>query len=66
MPKELMNRIQRTKYWKKLPLPSNYRLDKMIATQTAIFLDIIKQHSEGNAESKVLIQQLMTAVDDDG
>jgi predicted RND superfamily exporter protein/cytochrome P450 len=66
MSKELMNRIQRTKYWKKLPLPSNYRLDKMIAIQTAIFSDIIKQHSEGNAESKVLMHQLMTAVDDNG
>ncbi|MFT4908525.1 MAG: putative RND superfamily exporter protein/cytochrome P450 [Oleispira sp.] len=66
MSKELMNRIQRTKYWKKLPLPSNYRLDKMIAIQTAIFSDIIKQHSEGDAESKVLMKQLMSAVDDDG
>lgn len=64
--KELMVRIQRTKYWKKLPLPSNYRLDKMMAIQTAIFSDIIKEHREGNAESKILMQQLMTAVDDKG
>lgn len=64
--KELMNRIQRTKYWKKLPLPSNYRLDKMMAIQYAIFSDIIKQHAEGRAESKVLMHQLMTALDDDG
>jgi len=64
--KELMKRIQRTKYWKKLPLPSNYRLDKMMDVQRRIFSDIIKQHAEGNAESKVLMNQLMTALDDDG
>lgn len=64
--KELMKRIQRTKYWKKLPLPSNYRLDKMMAIQYQIFKDIIQQHAEGQAESKVLMNQLMTALDDDG
>ncbi|MFT5594733.1 MAG: putative RND superfamily exporter protein/cytochrome P450 [Oceanicoccus sp.] len=64
--KELMKRIQRTKYWKQLPLPSNYRLDKMMKIQHAIFSDIIKQHAEGKAESKVLMHQLMTALDDDG
>jgi cytochrome P450 len=63
---ELMKRIQRTKYWKKLPLPSNYRLDKMMKIQYSIFSDIIKQHAEGKAESKVLMNQLMTALDDDG
>ena len=63
---ELMKRIQRTKYWKKLPLPSNYRLDKMMNIQYSIFKDIIKQHAEGNAESKVLMHQLMTALDDNG
>ena len=64
--KELMKRIQRTKYWKKLPLPSNYRLDKMMHIQRQIFEGIIREHSEGRAESKVLLQQLMTASDDDG
>ena len=63
---ELMKRLQRTKYWKKLPLPSNYRLDKMMQIQRTIFEDIIKEHSEGRAESKVLMQQLMTAIDDEG
>lgn len=63
---ELMKRLQRTKYWKKLPLPSNYRLDKMMQIQRQIFQDIIKEHSEGRAESKVLMQQLMTATDDEG
>jgi len=64
--KELMKRIQRTKYWKKLPLPSNYRLDKMMQIQRVIFQDIIKEHTEGRAESKVLMQQLLTATDDAG
>jgi len=64
--KELMKRIQRTKYWKKLPLPSNYRLDKMMQVQRRIFEDIIKEHREGRAESKVLMAQMITATDDNG
>ncbi len=64
--KELMKRIQRTKYWKKLPLPSNYRLDKMMQVQRRIFEDIIKEHREGRAESKVLIDQMITATDENG
>ena len=63
---ELMKRLQRTKYWKKLPLPSNYRLDKMMQIQRQIFQDIIKEHAEGYAESKVLMKQLMSAIDNEG
>lgn len=64
--KELMIRIQRTKYWKHLPLPSNYRLDKMMQIQRKIFEEIIRSHSDGQAEAKVLMQQLLTATDDEG
>ena len=64
--KELMTRIQRTKYWKKLPLPSNYRLDRLLMSQRKIFEEIISDHREGRAEAKVLMQQLLTATDDNG
>lgn len=63
---ELMKRIQRTKYWKQLPLPANYRLDRLLLAQRRIFEEIIRERREGQGEAKVLLDQFLRATDENG
>jgi len=64
--RELMTRLQRTKYWKKLPLPSNYRLDRLLLSQRRILEEIIRERREGHGEAKVLLDQFLRATDESG
>lgn len=64
--RELMTRLQRTKYWKMLPLPSNYRLDRLMLSQRRILEEIIKERREGHGEAKVLLDYFLRATDESG
>lgn len=64
--KELIKRIQRTKYWKKLPLPSNFRMEKMLAEQEKILRDIIAEKKEHADDAKILLNEFLRARDDNG
>lgn len=62
----LIKRLQRTKYWKQLPLPENFRLDQAMAAQRRIIEGIIAERKDGHEDAKLLLDQLVRAVDDDG
>ena len=64
--KELMKRIQRTKYWKKLPIPSNFRIKKIIDESTDILMTISRQREDAHESSAVLLDMLKAAKDENG
>lgn len=64
--KALIKRLQRTKYWKQLPLPENFALDRAMAAQRRLIEEIIAERKDGHQDAKLLLDQLMTALDDQG
>lgn len=63
---ELVKRVQRTRYWKKLPLPSNFRLARLLAEQQRLMQEIIREKSEHASDAKILLNEFMRARDDNG
>lgn len=64
--KELIKRIQRTKYWKSLPIPSNFHLANALKEQETALKQIINEKSEGAGEAKILLNEFLRARDDNG
>jgi cytochrome P450 len=63
---ELMNRLQRTKYWKTLPLPSNIRLDRLLKAQEQFLRQLIADKAEHVDDAKILLNEFLRARDDHG
>lgn len=61
---QLAKRLQRTKYWKQLPIPANFRLERLLAEQRRLIESIIAERKEGHEESKLMLDQFLKAVDD--
>lgn len=64
--RELVKRIQRTKYWKKLPLPSNFKLANLLKEQEKILKEIIAEKKENTDDAKILLNEFLRARDDNG
>jgi cytochrome P450 len=65
---ELMKRIQRSKYWKKLPLPSNFKLQKLM-NNLMIRIQDIAHERDPNADkeaSAIFIDMLRKERDNEG
>lgn len=63
---ELVKRIQRTRYWKKLPLPSNFRLARLLVEQQQLLQKIISEQSEHETNARILLNDFIRARDDKG
>lgn len=63
---ELVKRVQRTRYWKKLPLPANIRFARLMAEQQRLLQEIIHKQEEHAPEARLLLNDFMRARDDHG
>lgn len=63
---ELVKRVQRTRYWKKLPLPSNIRFARLLAEQQRLLEDIIHKQDDHAPEARMLLNDFIRARDDKG
>jgi len=66
---ELMKRIQRTKYWKYMPIPANFKLKRMVEEQKKFYLSLIEERREKTGHddaSNDLLTLLLNARDEDG
>jgi cytochrome P450 len=63
---ELMKRLQRTKYWKSLPLPANFRLDRLLKEQERFLRELIAEKAAHVDDAKILLNEFLRARDDQG
>lgn len=64
--RQLVKRLQRTKYWKHLPIPANFKMAHMLATQEKRLRTIIAQQEQEAGEAKILLNEFLRARDDHG
>lgn len=64
--RELVKRLQRTKYWKTLPIPANFKLARMMARQERILREIIVKQEQEAGQAKILLNEFLRARDDEG
>lgn len=63
---ELVKRVQRTRYWKKLPLPANFRFARLMAEQQRLLEEIIRKQEENAPEARILLNDFVRARDENG
>lgn len=63
---QLLIRVQRTKFWKKLPLPSNFKLKEMLLVQRQLLQEVIDNRAPQAENARILLDLFKTAASEEG